>query len=566
MKRKILIGIFLILTISFAVLNVCADDFSVEVDYANNKVSVSGSVEEKYADRNVLLIIYNPDFGASDITTNDKSVNWIEQKKVSGDGTYKFDLKLTPDSTTQKTTYKAEVTVDAKTDVFSASFELFNENYTNALKSALKNAVSDGDTAKIKDIIDNYSILLKIDSTDELTYYNSADDTFKENIAKGIIEQDNSDINSFADIFKKCVKIQTSLNTETDVDAYVSLLFNICENISSAVKDTYNSDYFKTSQDFIGTIMNTTYYSPAKLKNDFESALVLKEINKSVLWTDLLSCVDTYSDVLNLDLPGNSYREKVFTPLINKVKAGGYSDTETFESEYKTLLAKYKTPSGGGGGVTSSPVVSDGPLYSNVVSNPVNIEPIAEDEESNEEFKDLEGFEWAKESIIKLKGENIISGYGDKLFRPDQNVTRAEFVKMLVNAYDLKSGETLNAEFDDVSTDDWYYEFVSAAVNCGLVKGVTDKTFEPDEYIKRQDIAVILSRLDGEVSGETKDLGITDLDTVSDYAKASVEKLIDKSILNGYEDHSFRPHNNITRAETAVVIDRAMSAIKYESR
>lgn len=568
MKRKLLIGMFAALTMSFVMPNVCADDFSIDVDYANNKVSVSGLVEEKYADRNVLLIIFNPDFGVSDITTNEKSINWIEQKKVSGDGTYTFDLELTPDGSTDKTQYMAQITVDTKNDVFSDTFELFNESYTNMVKDALKKAVSDSDTDKIRDIIDKYSVLLKIKSTDELTYYNSADDSFKNGVARGIAEQGNYDINSFAAVFQKCVKIQTSLNCETDIDSYVSLLWEICDDISKAVKTAYNSDYFKKSQDFIGTLMDKTYYSPKSLKDDFESTLVLKEINKSVLWTDLLSYITTYNEVLELDLTSlaNVDNGKVLSPLLTEIKAGGYTEIKTLVSDFKTSVAKVEIPSLGGSGGGSGGGSRGGILYSNVVSNPVNVEPVARDEKNDEVFNDLAGFEWAKDSILKLKGQNIISGYGDKLFKPERNITRSEFVKILVMAYGILPGSDENLEFDDVKPGDWYYEFISVAVTNGLVNGVSDKAFEPEEYIKRQDIAVILSRLDGDMQSETKDVEITDLNTVSDYAKSSVEKLINRGILNGYEDRTFRPHNNVTRAEAAVVIDRAMSAIKYERR
>ena len=78
----------------------------------------------------------------------------------------------------------------------------------------------------------------------------------------------------------------------------------------------------------------------------------------------------------------------------------------------------------------------------------------------DDNFSDINGH-WAEETIIKFKDKNIISGYPDGTFKPDKSVTRAEFAKIITEAFDLQTKSVLN--YDDVGAENWYYPYLECS-------------------------------------------------------------------------------------------------------
>ena len=114
-------------------------------------------------------------------------------------------------------------------------------------------------------------------------------------------------------------------------------------------------------------------------------------------------------------------------------------------------------------------------------------------------FSDLKTSHWCYEKIMDFLGRGFVDGYEDGTFRPDQTITRAEFVKIVNNffGYDSTPEENAKSSFSDVSEEDWYFGYVEEAVENGYIKGYTDGTFRPFETIRRQEATVILSRILG---------------------------------------------------------------------
>ena len=94
-------------------------------------------------------------------------------------------------------------------------------------------------------------------------------------------------------------------------------------------------------------------------------------------------------------------------------------------------------------------------------------------------FVDVADNFWASESIKRLAAAGIISGRGDGSFDPDSEVSRAEFITMLVNAFKLISVPDKKPEFSDCDVSDWFYPFVDAAVTNNIVKGISETEFKP---------------------------------------------------------------------------------------
>lgn len=162
-------------------------------------------------------------------------------------------------------------------------------------------------------------------------------------------------------------------------------------------------------------------------------------------------------------------------------------------------------------------------------------------------FDDLTGYSWAEEAINKLYNEGIVSGRGEGKYAPGDNITRAEFVKLLCEVIDIEEGF---AQFLDVSDNDWFAPYVRRAAAGGIIYG-SDGKFKPNDSITREDMAVIISRalkLTTENAPE-----FTDSNDISEYAKAGVAALSENKIMQG-DSGMFMPKKNATRAEAAMVI------------
>lgn len=172
-------------------------------------------------------------------------------------------------------------------------------------------------------------------------------------------------------------------------------------------------------------------------------------------------------------------------------------------------------------------------------------------------------FSWAAESIDKFCAEGIIIGKSEKIFAPDDNITRAEFAKMLSLCFDLNKQES--AVYSDVSADSWAYEYIAAACKYTVAANVLDVSctadiYMPDTAATRQEIAAALANVIG-IDGDTDESylkdNFIDSDDVNDTIYNLVQNVAAAGLILGYEDNTLLPSGNVTRAEAAVLLDRA---------
>jgi len=163
---------------------------------------------------------------------------------------------------------------------------------------------------------------------------------------------------------------------------------------------------------------------------------------------------------------------------------------------------------------------------------------------------------WAEDVIQKWLDMKYIAGYPDGTFRPNAFITRAEFVKMTNNLFGFS--ETAEIAFGDVAKDSWYYGEIQKAYKAGYIKGISAVQFAPDNYITREQSAAIISRL-LKLEGNDTAFGIFyDSSQISGWAKGSVGAVAANSLIMGYEDNTFRPINNIKRAEAVALLNRIL--------
>lgn len=150
----------------------------------------------------------------------------------------------------------------------------------------------------------------------------------------------------------------------------------------------------------------------------------------------------------------------------------------------------------------------------------------------------------------------FVNGYPDGTFKPNDDVTRAQFLKMLVSALceDFDPDQSYGTcSFSDISVGRWEEQYIAYAEGKELVKGYADGTFHPGEPITRDEAAILTARFLGLDTENASDAGYTDLISGSG-ANASINTLSQMGVLSGYEDHTFKPKNNISRKEAAKLI------------
>jgi hypothetical protein len=178
------------------------------------------------------------------------------------------------------------------------------------------------------------------------------------------------------------------------------------------------------------------------------------------------------------------------------------------------------------------------------------------------EGKDYEGH-WAESTIKGWVDKGYITGYPDGSFRPEGQVTRAEFVKLANKLYGYT--EISEVTFEDVKQNDWYYAEVQKSLASGYIKGISENIFAPNDCLTREQAAVIAAKITGlEIKSENAQ-DFADNSQISGWAKDYVNAAANAQLLIGYsEDKTFKPQNHITRAEAVVLLDRMSKTTKYD--
>ncbi len=168
-------------------------------------------------------------------------------------------------------------------------------------------------------------------------------------------------------------------------------------------------------------------------------------------------------------------------------------------------------------------------------------------------FIDIDGH-WAEEYINHLYEEGVVSGYNENLFGPDNPITRAQFTKMVTEIMDYELVEEIDEPlFIDLEDTDWYTPYIEAAKNNGIIDGYKDGTFKPNNSINRAEaMKIVISTI---YQGQFPEFESTFVDVLStDWFAPYVIFAFKNGIITGYDENSFKPAKNMTRAEAAKVI------------
>jgi len=264
-----------------------------------------------------------------------------------------------------------------------------------------------------------------------------------------------------------------------------------------------------------------------------------------------------------------------------KVKAIAAGQT-TLTVKYQSLTAVFEltvlsSSSGGGdnpGGGTNNggSGSSSGGGSSNTPSTPPSTNPPGEDNkpnpgggssegQTNITLSDISGH-WARESILQAVQQKWINGYEDGTFRPNQPVDREQFAVMLSRALKLEDTETSVSFVDADKIAAWARPHIARVLESKIINGYQDHTFRPDQQINRVEMAAMIVRALGIEPDSKVELPFTDAKTIPAWARPYVAAAYQAGIIQGKGNQIFAPNERATRAEAVIMILRMLQYMK----
>lgn len=547
MKKYVAILLTLALTLAMVVLPVGAASFTATSSLVEDTLTVSGTG----ANGLVSILILDENQSADALSSSNMPA-MIEATLADTSGTYTMPIILSVGLTTGR--YKVYV-VNGANNWTSAPFVYVNPGELASLSSNVNLATSD---SEIKTLLEPFQVVLQMPDLDF-----TADYLFKVRPMAGYTQESlNKELQRSAALYLLSQGATVEALTPYKdylVDAELGIdCFEQYKNLGDSAKTDYLSKVaimdLKTVTALvdaygIGVVSSIMYAESwqnlqgSLLGGETANGFFTKKIAEGTKYDDL-----TYPETVFQEL----YRQKSSLNDMDALKQKFREVAQLlYDLENQEVDSDRGGNRGGGGGGGGGSVIwgaDAGKLIEPVVT-PAD-DPVAEDKPVQPVgFRDVAGH-WAESQINQLVSLGVVSGYPDGGFYPENAVTRAEFVKMLCQLFDL--GTSANAGFADVSADDWFAPFVGAAKAAGMVQGDAENCFNPNKTVSRQDAAVMLSRL---LKLEGVDASaFSDSSSISNYAAAHVGALSAVGLINGMDDGSFQPFEKTTRAQAAAML------------
>ena len=252
------------------------------------------------------------------------------------------------------------------------------------------------------------------------------------------------------------------------------------------------------------------------------------------------------------------YASKLSLNLCNAIS----QKTDWNINTLKTYIQNYSTPVQGG------PTVSQGDRGGAIAGTPQSVQgaqSFQDDLNNFLPFRDIENVAWAHESIIGLYNKGCINGREEGMFAPNDNISREEFLKILIMVFDLELVGADEMPFEDVNAEAWYFNYVKTAYLAGVTNGISDTMFGIGQNITRQDLCKMTVNLTNALGKKLKNnssVSFTDDTQIADYAKEAVYELASAGIVSGNERQEFNPFAAATRAEAAKILYYTMTLVE----
>ena len=549
MKKIILLTVLILMS---------ALPVSAEVDVRQNlvngsvkaEISIAGQSKEEY----VPIVVVNPDkdYISADLNMDGAAKDtfqMLKNIKTDENGNYSYSYTVTDKSGTYTLIEGNEQPQEFTIMTSAVLSEIFNtvNNASNVSEAAA--------------VLNKYHNQLNVKWSEECSFNMNE-------ISAGILkERPFADVNTIIQSYKRNLAANILGNKEnsTKAESVLTQCCNILNIENSGIADIYNSFSDKEKKEFFGYIANAGISNYSNFEENFKEQAVLAALKNSISYGASKELLNEYQNIIKIDWSSELNGLKDVSAVYKGITGKYYANSNALLTDVRRLVKEQTNKnssansgggsgsSGGGGFVSSGNNQREG----GTTITPAEPVPtsIPEQNNENEIFTDLNGFDWAKESIYKLVEDGVLNGIGNNRFAPEDPVTREQFTRAVVLAF----GFTGNGDvpFNDVDKNEWYYDTICTAYTNGIIQGIDDTHFGIGEKLTREQMAVILCRA-AEKSGISfeleRALTFTDTDKISGYASEAVNKLCNRGIINGFEDGSFRPREICTRAQMAKVI------------
>ncbi|MBQ6999320.1 MAG: S-layer homology domain-containing protein [Clostridia bacterium] len=538
-------------------------------------VTLGGVEIEEAKDKLVNLRIWQSGKTAADYTPG---VNELEvfavllQTSADENGTFEFEFPFSEPAAT----YMADIKIEGQPIIANIAISTANVTAINDFLAKINNAtqLASMTTADFAPVIADPSYYgVDLTSFNDLSPANqnavltAAINLFKANNAASI--KNTTDVVSSALAENTLIKIFEQTNDATILNrAFTTYSALVDITAQTSIKALYDGFDAAGKNSVLIAMGNKTYADVASIVNTFKETIFLKAIKDTTYSTDIATVIDNSLDYIAFATEneltaknsyiGNSAVKTFICDQINIIKAS-LGNLAAFKTAFVNAAYAYVPPTQGGGssggGYGGGGASSNVSIGSSLLPSETPISIISA-------FNDMSGH-WASPAVSYLAGLRIVSGRGDNKFYPSNQVTRAEYVKMVVEAYGLYDSHA-TADFIDVTPDQWYYQYIASMVKKGYVLGNEEGTFNPNALISRQDMAVILYRV---LQGQnlvkvinTLEVMFDDFEDVSPYAQNCVSYMSNMKLING-ADGKYRPHDSSTRAEAAQIIYNALMEV-----
>lgn len=490
--------------------------------------------------------------------------------------------------------HKSELMMDIEND-----YTLYTEDEK---KAALENVLSRkfGSVADVKQSFENGLLIVNINKSDE--------DEIKSIIENNISvfgidisqtsEYSKLDENAGAAVwanmknqgFKTVEQVKAAFDEAVNKNYIIMLLEKIKNSTADNVMDIFTDDAMKA----LGIEKDTGVYAEYingtdKAAKKFAQLIAgsdwkADEAAKSFKEKSIIAAYQTLSDYIeytnlinmtktDLGLNGNyfSWNNDSSRYAVNKLMIANASALTSFDA-IKASFNQYvsqttdKSSSGSGGGTKISS--SSGSVIG-TVSTPTDNTSKQDDKDlsqsgDNIKFNDLAGYEWASESIYNLAKYSIVDGTENGKFEPERLIKKEELSKIIAEAFDIEVKDAY-CNFNDVSKNTWYYDYVASLYSAEIVKGIGDSMFGTRTEVSREDMCVMIYNAimykGYNIPVKAEKINFRDAEHINAYAEKAVEQMQISGIVNGMDDNVFEPKTPANRAMAAVIIERALKLL-----
>lgn len=529
---------------------VLASELTARLSYGAQKseIMISGQADEAV----VLLIL--PE-GSTPAESDDSSEKTYFDVISPVDGRYELNGIKFPEKVPTGN-YTAYVST-AKADAVETTFHYVN---INDLKGIIDEFNAASTTAALRKVTEANADIFAIDTADE-GYKAASEELYKIFLQ---IKSEYSQENAGAVYDELYSALAMAYMEKTSRAVLEQMLSERAANLGISYETEYNdSRLSESAKEELASMLSAAVYSDEIVENgkvrSFSEILCEKKILaavrtaeswqrlKQIIMSDFEQECRSFTD--NSDFKSLKNSDSVFSEMIKR----NYGSFKALESGFSDAVKNAKNSEKSQGGASGGS--SGGSGSSGGGSSISYVQPSGS---ASTVFSDLSSAHWAYDKIERLCGKGIISGYPDNTFRPDNNVTRAELVKMLMTVVGTAVSYD-DVYFNDASPEDWFYESLINAARRKIVFGDTEGNFRANEYVTRQDAAVMLERA-LESAGSALSEGepdFYDMDQIDGYAQKSVGKLFSAGVIRGDDQGFFNPKAGTKRSEAASMIYNA---------